>query len=369
MSGVRTGVRTIEWRDGAVVLIDQRVLPHDEVYVTCRNWGQVAEAIRDMVVRGAPAIGVAAAMGLALAARESSALGAEAFRSSLQRATKGLFATRPTAVNLRWALHEMERIWASNDLEPGDTAELMERRALEICEEDLAACRAIGENGADLLAELTQGRPDLTLLTHCNAGALATAGYGTALGVVRSVFARVPGLRVFVDETRPFLQGARLTAWELVQEKIPVELITDNMAGHFLSRGEIDVVVVGADRIAANGDTANKIGTYPLSVLAREHAVPFVVAAPISTVDFSLADGSGIPIEERPAEEVTHLGGVRVAAAGVGVRNPSFDVTPAANITAIVTEKGTARPPYEDSLRPVAEGPYPSKARLTGGAC
>lgn len=345
-------VRTLEWRDGAVVMIDQRRLPHDEVYVTCRTWQDVAEAIRTMVVRGAPAIGVAAAMGVALAGLAAAHEPPAVFRARLQDAAKALYATRPTAVNLGWALGEMERVWAREDLPPGERAEVLVQRALEIYEEDIAACRAIGRFGAELI----EGA-DPVILTHCNAGALATAGYGTALGVIRSVFAQRPGVHVLVDETRPFLQGARLTAWELLHDGISAELITDSMAGHFLSRGVVTHVVVGADRIAANGDTANKIGTYPLSVLAREHGVPFLVAAPLSTVDLSMPDGTHIPIEERDPREVTHLGETAVAPAGMRVRNPSFDVTPARNITAIVTERGVARPPYGESLSGLASRP------------
>ncbi|GAB4250176.1 MAG: S-methyl-5-thioribose-1-phosphate isomerase [Thermoleophilia bacterium] len=362
-------VRAVEWREDSVVLIDQRRLPLEEEYVVCRTWTEVAHAIREMVVRGAPAIGVTAAMGMVLAAKDAAGLSRAGFRKDLRAATKGLFETRPTAVNLGWALNEMEKIWGAEDLRGEDNLIVlgqMRARALEIQAEDLAACRAIGDYGAGLFADL--GRSPV-VLTHCNAGALATAGYGTALGVVRSAYAHHPELRVLVDETRPLLQGARLTAWELVKEGIPADLITDNMAGHFLKSGEITHVVVGADRIAANGDTANKIGTYSLSVLAREHGVPFLVAAPFSTVDFDLPDGVGIPIEERDPQEVTHLRGVRIAPPGVGVRNPAFDVTPAANITAIVTEKGVARPPFGESLAVLAGRPYPGKARLTGGAC
>jgi methylthioribose-1-phosphate isomerase len=343
------GVRTVEWRDGTVIMIDQRRLPLEEVYVHCETWEEVADAICTMAVRGAPALGVAAGMGMALAAR--AALRASAgepapFRAALQDASKGLFETRPTAYNLPWALKEMERIWARDDLAPAEVVAQMERRAVEICEDDLASCKAIGEYGAGLI----QGeRP--VILTHCNAGALATAGYGTALGVIRSVHARNPRVHVLADETRPLLQGARLTAWELTREGISMELITDNMAGHFMSRGLVTHVVVGADRITANGDVANKIGTYTVSVLAREHGVPFYVAAPFSTVDRALSDGSAIPIEERAAEEVTGFGQVRWAPLGVRVRNPAFDVTPARNVTAIITERGVAFPPYEESLR------------------
>jgi methylthioribose-1-phosphate isomerase len=342
-------IRTVEWRDGVVVMIDQRRLPLEEAYVRCETWEEVADAICTMAVRGAPALGVAAGMGMALAAR--AALRARAgerarFRAALQDASKGLFETRPTAYNLPWALKEMERIWTRDDLSPAEIAAAVEDRAMEIYEDDLASCRAIGEYGADLI----QGEQPV-ILTHCNAGALATAGYGTALGVIRSVYARNPRVRVLVDETRPLLQGARLTAWELNREGISMELITDNMAGYFMRQGLVTHVVVGADRIAANGDVANKIGTYTVSVLAREHGLPFFVAAPFSTVDRSLADGSAIPIEERDPSEVTGFGGVRWAPAGVRVRNPAFDVTPAGNVTAIITERGVAFPPYGENLR------------------
>ena len=360
-------VRTVEWQDGVVVMIDQRRLPLEEVYIRCRTWEEVADAICTMAVRGAPALGVAAGMGMALAARAalragtadptqgSRAGGPEPgsvagdparFRAALQVATKGLFDTRPTAYNLPWALKEMERIWTRDDLAPAEVVALMEARAVQIYEDDLASCRAIGEYGAGLI----QGEQPV-ILTHCNAGALATAGYGTALGVIRSVNARAPRLRVLADETRPLLQGARLTAWELTREGISVELITDSMAGYFMRQGLVTHVVVGADRITANGDVANKIGTYTVSVLAREHGVPFYVAAPFSTVDLSLPDGSVIPIEERAASEVTGFGGVRWAPVGVRVRNPAFDVTPARNVAAIITERGVAFPPYEESLR------------------
>lgn len=351
MAGV-DNIRPVVWRDGGVVLIDQRRLPLEEEYVTCTSWQQVAAAICDMTVRGAPALGVTAGMGMALAARSALAEdGADPvrFRAAVQAASKGLFDTRPTAYNLPWALKEMERIWSRDDLSPAEIAGAMERRAVQIYEDDLASCRAIGEYGADLI---TGEQP--VVLTHCNAGALATAGYGTALGVIRSAYARNPLLRVFADETRPLLQGARLTAWELVREGIPVDLITDSMAGYFMRQGLITHVVVGADRITANGDVANKIGTYTVSVLAREHGVPFYVAAPFSTVDRQLPDGSAIPIEERDQAEVTGFGGVRWAPLGVKVRNPAFDVTPAANVTAIITDRGVAEPPYDSSLEALA---------------
>jgi methylthioribose-1-phosphate isomerase len=345
-------IRPVVWRDGAVVLIDQRRLPLEEAYVTCTSWEQVAAAICDMTVRGAPALGVTAGMGMALAARSALVAAGDdpfRFRAAVQAASKGLFETRPTAYNLPWALKEMECIWGRDDLTPAQVSEAMERRAGQIYEDDLASCHAIGEYGADLI---TGEEP--VVLTHCNAGALATAGYGTALGVIRSAYARNPRLRVFADETRPLLQGARLTAWELVREGIPVELITDSMAGHFMRKGLITHVVVGADRITANGDVANKIGTYTVSVLAREHGIPFFVAAPFSTVDLARADGSAIPIEERDPDEVTGFGGVRWAPWTVKVRNPAFDVTPAANVTAIITDRGVAAAPYTTSLEALA---------------
>jgi methylthioribose-1-phosphate isomerase len=341
-------IRPVLWVDGAVVLIDQRRLPLEEVYVRCSTWQEVAARICDMTVRGAPALGVTTAMGMVLAARaalQESGGDPGRFGAALQAASKGLFETRPTAYNLPWALKEMERIWDQDGLDPAEITAAMERRAIAIFEDDLASCRAIGEYGADLIRE---ERP--VILTHCNAGALATAGYGTALGVIRSVHARNPRLHVLADETRPLLQGARLTAWELTREGISVELITDNMAGWFMRKGVVTHVVVGADRITANGDVANKIGTYTVAVLAREHGIPFYVAAPFSTVDRSLPDGNAIPIEERDGSEVTGFGGVRWAPQGVRVRNPAFDVTPAAYVTAIVTERGVAFPPYRDSL-------------------
>jgi methylthioribose-1-phosphate isomerase len=346
------GIRTIEWHDGSVVLIDQRLLPLQEVYLTCARWEEVADAICSMAIRGAPALGVAAAMGMALAARTALAAHShdgEAFRALLQRASKGLYNTRPTAVNLPWALKVMEGIWRRDENEPAVVTAEMERVAVQIYEDDLASCHAIGEYGAGLI---TGDKP--VVLTHCNAGALATAGYGTALGVIRSAFRRNPRLRVMADETRPLFQGARLTVWELMRDGIPVELITDNMAGYFMSKGAITHVVVGADRITANGDVANKIGTYMVSVLAWEHGIPFFVAAPFSTVDLSLPDGSAIPIEERAAAEVTGFGEVRWAPADVTVRNPAFDVTPAANVAAIVTERGVVFPPFGQNLRSIA---------------
>ena len=328
----------------AVVLIDQLALPHEERYVHCDSWQEVADRISDMTVRGAPAIGVTAAGGIALAARGGGRRGMPgdpaAFRAALEQAASGLLATRPTAVNLRWALDEMRAAWTACDEAPAACAARLLERAQAILLDDVERCLRIGEHGAALFGAGAR------ILTHCNAGALATAGYGTALGVIRSAFAAHPDISVLVDETRPWLQGARLTAWELDVEGIPYHVISDNMAGHFISRGEVDGVVVGADRIAANGDTANKIGTYSVSVLAKEHGVPFYVAAPLSTVDLTVASGAGIPIEERAADEVTSFRGQQVAPQGAPARHPAFDVTPAANITAIVTEAGVLRAPY-----------------------
>jgi methylthioribose-1-phosphate isomerase len=347
LAGSRLRVRTVEILPDAVVLIDQTALPHDERYVRCTSWRDVAARIADMTVRGAPAIGVAAAGGVALAAAEAAAAHPRdlaAFRAVLDEAAAGLLATRPTAVNLRWALDEMRAVWRACDEAPGACAARLLAAARAIHDDDVARCLAIGAHGAALFG------PGARILTHCNAGALATAGYGTALGVVRAAFARHGDVSVWVDETRPWLQGARLTAWELEVEDIPYRLISDNMAGYFFSRGEVDGVVVGADRIAANGDTANKIGTYTVSVLAKAHDVPFYVTAPLSTVDLTVESGAAIPIEERAEREVTSFGGTRVAPSGARARHPAFDVTPAANITAIITEAGVLRPPFGPAL-------------------
>ena len=321
-------VSTLQWRDGALVLIDQRKLPHALEWVTVRTPRECAAAIREMVVRGAPAIGCAAAYGVALAARVP---------ADFADAMIELRAARPTAVNLNWAIDRMLRV------QPRTEAALL-REAHTIAAEDLAACKAIGRHGAALVPG---GRG---ILTHCNAGGLATSGYGTALGVIRAALAAGKECAVFADETRPWLQGARLTAWELLQDGIPVTLLPDVAAASLLASGRVGCVVVGADRIAKNGDTANKIGTYPLALAAQAAAVPFFVAAPLSTIDLRAASGSAIPIEERGAEEVTHLGGARVAAEGVQIYNPAFDVTPARLVAAIVTEAGVARAPYELSL-------------------
>ena len=342
-------IPTVRFEDEAVVMVDQRLLPGQEVYLRCRTAGEVATAIKDMAIRGAPAIGVAAAFGLALAARTSTGRG-PALREEFERACAEMAGTRPTAVNLFWAIDRMKRRF---DRDAGLGEEglkaglLAEAQAIE--QEDLAACRRMGDLGAELIPAGAR------LLTHCNAGALATAGYGTALGVIRSAARAGKVKNVFADETRPYLQGARLTAWELTRDGIPTTLIADNMAGHLMSRAEVDAVIVGADRIAANGDVANKIGTYTLAVLARENGLPFYVAAPVSTIDLATPSGDHIPIEERAEEEVTHHGGRRMAPEGVAVRNPAFDVTPHRYVTAIVCERGVARAPYENSLRALVE--------------
>ncbi len=329
-------VETIQWTGGAAVMIDQTRLPLEEKFVTCRTYEEMATAIRDMIIRGAPAIGVAAAMGVALGVLED---------APFDVVCETLAKTRPTAVNLFWAIDRMKRLYASL---AGQSREAICARMVEeaqaIREEDIAICRAIGRNGAALVPD---GK---TVLTHCNAGALATAGYGTALGVIRAAVESGKRIDVFADETRPFLQGARLTVWELQQDSIATTLITDNMAGHFLKSGRIGCVVVGADRIAANGDVANKVGTYSVAVLAKENGVPFYVAAPISTLDLTLASGDSIPIEQRAAVEVTHVFGTQVAPTGTAVQNPAFDVTPARYVSAIITERGVARAPYESSL-------------------
>jgi methylthioribose-1-phosphate isomerase len=335
-------VKTVEWRNDTVRMLDQRLLPAREVVRVCRDWRQVAEAIRTMVIRGAPAIGVAAAMGVALGMRGHA--GARA-RSRFAQVAKGLRSTRPTAVNLAWAVERMGRVVEENlDLDAPALFRRLRDEAVAIYEEDLASNRAMGRFGAALLNDPS------TVLTHCNAGALATAGYGTALGVVRA--AREAGKRVAViaDETRPFLQGARLTAWELHKDRIPVTVIADNMAASVLARGDVSCVLVGADRVAANGDVANKIGTYPLAVMAHRHNVPFYVAAPLSSVDLDCRGGADIPIEQRAPVEITHVSGVQLVPKGVSVFNPAFDVTPAELISAIITERGIAHPPYAESL-------------------
>jgi len=338
--------RTIEWRDNKVVMIDQTRLPAEEVYNEYTDFQGVAEAIRGMIIRGAPAIGVAAAMGVALGARDIIADTHESFFRQLDNICAVLARTRPTAVNLFWGIERMKKTAAANrDKDLNSIRAILKAEAISIENEDLQICKALGNHGAALI------RDGATVLTHCNAGGLATAGYGTALGVIRAAHEANKKIRVFADETRPWLQGARLTAWELMKDNIPVTLITDSMAGWFMRKGEIDCVVVGADRIAANGDTANKIGTYSVAVLAKENRIPFYVAAPVSTLDLSLQSGDEIPIEERTAVEVSHLRGLPVAPAGVTVRNPAFDVTPAKYITAIITERGVVRGDYERTLK------------------
>ena len=338
-------IETIEWTPEGVVMIDQTRLPRETSFVTCRTYTDVADAIRNMIIRGAPAIGVAAAMGVALGALQSDNL-----ESDIPVICETLAKTRPTAVNLFWAIDRMRRLYESvSDLPLGEVRRRLVDEAQKVRAEDIAINEAIGHHGAPLVPD---GK---TVLTHCNAGALATAGFGTALGVIRAAVNSGKKIDVFADETRPFLQGARLTAWELQRDGIETTIITDNMAGHFLKSGRIGCVVVGADRIAANGDVANKIGTYSVAVLAKENNVPFYVAAPISTLDLTLASGDLIPIEERAGKEVTHVGGVHVAPDDIGVANPAFDVTPNRYITGIITERGVARAPYTESLRILAQ--------------
>jgi methylthioribose-1-phosphate isomerase len=372
-----TAIKTIEWTDEGVRMIDQTLLPGQEIYRTYNDYQGVAGAIRTMVIRGAPAIGVAAGMGLALAIKNSTASTSEALRSEFETAARAIGETRPTAVNLFWAIERMRRVFEAalnpsagigaplslnnagiaagtggtgTRAESADPEKIRNVRARIVEEgqrmlaEDIAVNEAMGRAGAVLMPD--QG----TVLTHCNAGALATGGYGTALGVIRAAVEAGKKIQVFADETRPFLQGARLTAWELARDGIPVTVITDNMAGHFMKAGKIAAVIVGADRIAANGDVANKIGTYSVAVLARENGIPFYVAAPLSTIDLKLASGDQIPIEERSPHEVTHLAGVRIAPEDVEARHPAFDVTPHRYVTAIVTERGVAREPYTKSL-------------------
>jgi methylthioribose-1-phosphate isomerase len=334
-------VETIQWTDAGVVMIDQTRLPREQSFVTCRTYLEVADAIKTMVIRGAPAIGVAAAMGVALGVQEG---------ADFETVCKTLAATRPTAVNLFWGIKRMRDLWVSlRGAAREEIVRSMISEAKKIRLEDIAICQAIGRHGEPLVPD---GK---TVLTHCNAGALATAGYGTALGVIRAAVSAGKKIDVFADETRPFLQGARLTAWELQQDGIATTVITDNMAGHFLRSGRIGCVVVGADRIAANGDVANKIGTYSVAVLAKENGIPFYVAAPVSTFDLTLASGDLIPIEQRSPDEVTHVFGVPVAPEKIAAANPAFDVTPARYVTAIVCERGVARAPYEESLRKLAQ--------------
>jgi methylthioribose-1-phosphate isomerase len=341
-------IKTVEWTKDGVCMLDQRLLPTEEKYLMLRSYDEVAEAIKKMVVRGAPAIGVSAAMGIALGASQSVGTSVADLADDFDYICDVMSKTRPTAVNLFWAIERMrstfEKSKSINDVE--EIKKILVAEAQLIFDEDIKANRSIGKFGADLIAD------GATVLTHCNAGALATAGdYGTALGVIRGARDAGKKVAVIADETRPFLQGLRLTAWELAKDDIPVTVITDNMAGHVMKSGKVDAVVVGADRIAANGDTANKIGTYMVAVLAKEHGIPFYVAAPLTTLDFSLSSGDEIPIEERDPVEITHIKEHQLAPSGIDVHNPAFDVTPNHLIAAIITDKGVARAPYVESLR------------------
>ena len=338
---------TIEWQSDAVVMVDQRKLPGQEIYVRCKSAAEVARAIKSMVIRGAPAIGVAAAMGIALGMSRSKAKGTRQYAVEFNKTCDLMAATRPTAVNLFWAIARMKTSF-STGVQAGESVEQLTSRliteAQAIHDEDVASCQAIGREGLAVVP--AAGR----ILTHCNAGALATAGYGTALGVIRAAAEAGRVTQVFADETRPFLQGARLTAWELVRDHIPTTVITESMAAPLMRDGKIDMVVVGADRIAANGDVANKVGTYTVALAAEAHGIPFYVAAPLSTIDLATPDGSAIPIEQRNPREVTHLGSTRLAPEGADVWNPAFDVTPARLVAGIITERGIARAPYATSL-------------------
>jgi methylthioribose-1-phosphate isomerase len=343
-------VKTIEWKDNFVRILDQVRLPLEEVYLDCFSYRDVMCAISKMNIRGAPAIGLATALGIALGVQGICDEDRELFCREMDGICEEFFRTRPTAVNLVWAINQLKETASNHSGSVADLKEAIKARALTILEEDLYINREIGRQGEPLIPAGAR------ILTHCNAGALATAGYGTALGVIRAAHEAGKKISVYVDETRPFLQGARLTAWELIQEKIPSILITDNMAGYFMQQGKIDLVIVGADRVAANGDVANKIGTYSLGVLARAHAIPFYVAAPTSTLDLNLSTGREIPIEERNHEEVTCIRGIRIAPEKIDVANPAFDVTPGEYISALITEKGVVYPPYAEGLRIVAGG-------------
>jgi len=342
-------IKTLEWTDSGIRFIDQTKLPTEEAYVTCSTYEEVADAIRTMVVRGAPAIGVAAAMGIALGVRDAEGDHVAELRREFEQICETIAETRPTAVNLFWAIGRMkDRFEQVSEMPVPQIKQALITEAQRMYLEDIAANEALGRNGAVLLP--TTGG----VLTHCNAGALATCGYGTALGVIRAAVESGKKLQVYADETRPFLQGSRLTAWELMKDNIPTTLISDNMAGAMMRQGKIAAVVLGADRIAANGDVANKIGTYTVAVLAHEHGIPFYVAAPWSTVDLDTPDGSKIPIEQRSAREVTHIAGKQIAPEGVRVENPAFDITPNKYITAIITERGVVKPPYAESLKQLA---------------
>jgi methylthioribose-1-phosphate isomerase len=344
-------IPTLEWTPAGVNFLDQTKLPLEETYVLATNYQQVATVIRDMIVRGAPAIGVSGAMGVAIGIERSTATTLSELTAEVEIICSTLAETRPTAVNLFWGIGQVRDLF--NELAAKKTSipeikTAVVELAKRLYDEDIAQCKALGANGADLLPK--QG----TVLTHCNAGALATCGYGTALGVIRAAVERGHQIDVLADETRPYLQGARLTAWELMKDSIPTTVLCDNMAGHLMSKGRIQAVIVGADRIAANGDTANKIGTYSVSILAKEHGIPFYVAAPFNTIDLATATGAGIPIEQRNPREVTHSNGKQMTPDGVGIENPAFDVTPAKYITAIITERGVLRAPYSESIRAMA---------------
>ena len=339
---------TIDLQDDMIVMVDQRKLPAQEVYVRCRTAPEVAKAIRTMVIRGAPAIGVAAAYGIAVGMKRSTAKGTNQYAVEFQKFCDLMAGTRPTAVNLFWAIDRLKAVFAAGAQageSPDEISARLLREAQAIHDEDVANCRLMGGHGAAIVPD------NARVLTHCNAGALATAGYGSALGVIRAAVEQGKRIAVFADETRPFLQGARLTAWELVRDGINTTVITESMAGPLMRAKEIDVVVVGADRIAANGDTANKIGTYTVAVLAHEHGVPFYVAAPLSTIDLATPDGDTIPIEERDQREVSHLGSSRITPVGANIRNPAFDVTPFRYITGFITERGIFKPPFTESLQ------------------
>ena len=344
-------IQTLEWTDAGVRFIDQTKLPTEETYVTCKTYEQVADVIRNMVVRGAPAIGVAAAMAIALGMKNSEAKNGADLKRDFDQICKTIAETRPTAVNLFWAIRRMtEKFERMRVRAIPQIKQALIEEAQRMHAEDIAANQAMGRHGATLMP--SSGG----VLTHCNAGALATCGYGTALGVIRAAVEQGKKIHVFADETRPFLQGSRLTAWELMKDGISTTVISDNMAGAMMKQGKIGAIVVGADRIAANGDVANKIGTYTVAVLAKEHGIPFYVAAPFSTVDMATPDGSKIPIEQRNEREVTHIAGRQMVPDGVGVENPAFDVTPAKYVTAIITERGIAKAPYEESLQQLSEG-------------
>jgi methylthioribose-1-phosphate isomerase len=336
-------VKTLEWKGNRVIMLDQRLLPQKEIYRVCRDYKQVAQAIREMVIRGAPAIGVAAAMGVALGVRKTSE---KNFDRELERILLTLAKTRPTAVNLFWALERMRKVYRENRSRGVESVKrVLKDEALKIYKQDIAANKQLGKFGADLLRNAGH------IMTHCNAGALATAGYGTALGVIRALKESGKQIEVWVNETRPVLQGARLTAWELKKEKIPATLVTDNMTGYLMQRGKVDAVVVGCDRVAANGDVANKIGTYGIAVLAKRHGIPFYVAGPTSSIDLDCASGKDIPIEQRNPKEVSHIFGRAIAPKGTKVFNPAFDVTPQELISALITENGVIHPPYPQNIR------------------